>query len=189
MAQWETDTTFRCPPVAQSVWHARAGHPVFEYEFARAAAGREALGSTHAAETSHVFGTLTLGVLGVGPPAKATDVDWRISEVMQGYWSNFAKTGNPSRDRCRSSLDAKPKVTWASGPEPRSEFELSAFNQLLRRRCLPQPVLDLQSGHSLELGHVVGDADRSHGARVRGDQHVVRTDRRPLLSSATRIAA
>ena len=96
MAQWETDTTFRCPAVAQSVWHARAGNPVFEYEFARVAAGREALGSTHAAETSHVYGTLDRGVFGVGPPAKATDVDWRVSEVMQRYWTNFAKTGDPN---------------------------------------------------------------------------------------------
>lgn len=60
------------------------------------AAGREALGSTHAAETSHVYGTLDRGVFGVGPPAKATDVDWRVSEVMQRYWTNFAKTGDPN---------------------------------------------------------------------------------------------
>ena len=31
MAQWDTDTTFRCSAVAQSVWHASAGNPVFEY--------------------------------------------------------------------------------------------------------------------------------------------------------------
>ena len=92
-AQWATDTSFRCSAVAQLIWHARAGNPAFEYEFTRVAAGREALGSTHAAEVSHVFGTLEHGVFGVGPPAKATDVDMRVSEVMQRYWTNFAKTG------------------------------------------------------------------------------------------------
>ena len=41
---------------------------------------------------------------------------------------------------------------------------------------LPQPVLD--SGRALaELGHVVGDAHRLDGARVRGDQQVMRADR------------
>jgi para-nitrobenzyl esterase len=97
--QWVTDTTFRCSAVTQLVWHARAKHPAFEYEFARAAAGREALGATHAAELSHLFGTLDRGVFGVGPPGpppKATDIDWRISEVMQLYWTNFAKNGDPN---------------------------------------------------------------------------------------------
>ena len=31
-----------------------------------------------------------------GPRAKATDVDARVSDVMQGYWTNFAKTGSPN---------------------------------------------------------------------------------------------
>jgi para-nitrobenzyl esterase len=39
---------------------------------------------------------LDRGVFGVGPPAKATEVDWRLSEVMQQYWTNFAKTGDPN---------------------------------------------------------------------------------------------
>ena len=95
-AQWATDTSFRCASVAQVLWHAKAGHTAYEYEFARVAAGREALGATHAAELSHVFGTLDRGVFGVGPPATATEVDVRVSEVMQQYWTNFAKTGNPN---------------------------------------------------------------------------------------------
>jgi len=45
----------------------------------------------------------------------------------------------------------------------------------------PQPVLNLQRGYPLELGHVVGDADSVDGARVRRNQHVVRADRRPSL--------
>ncbi len=95
-AQWATDTSFRCSAVLQLSWHTAAGNPAFEYEFARVAAGRESLGATHAAELSHVFGTLDLGVFGVGPPAKATDVDVLVSDVMQRYWTNFAKTGDPN---------------------------------------------------------------------------------------------
>src|SRR5262249_16067143 len=66
------------------------------FEFARVAAGREALGSTHASELPHVFGTLDLGVVGVGPLAKASDVDMRLSDVIQQYWTSLAKTGNPN---------------------------------------------------------------------------------------------
>jgi hypothetical protein len=54
------------------------------------------LGSTHGSELSHVFGTLDRGVVAVGPPAQATPVDRQLSEVMQQYWTSFAKTGNPN---------------------------------------------------------------------------------------------
>ncbi len=94
--QWATDTSFRCSAVAQLIWHAAAGNPSFQYEFARVPPGREALGSVHAAEISYVFGTLDRGLSGVGPPARATAMDTPISDVMQQYWANFAKTGNPN---------------------------------------------------------------------------------------------
>jgi len=94
--QWGTDSSFRCSTVAQTVWHAAAGNPAFEYEFVHAPPERAALGATHASELSHVFGTYQQGVIGVGPPARATDADTRLSDVMQRYWTNFAKTGDPN---------------------------------------------------------------------------------------------
>lgn len=95
--QWNTDTSFRCSTVAQLLWHSAAGNPAFEYEFARVPPGREALGSTHGLQHSYVFGTLDRGVrVFFGPPARPTAVDAQISEVMQQYWTNFAKTGNPN---------------------------------------------------------------------------------------------
>ncbi len=97
--QWGTDTSFRCGAVQQLIWHAAARNPAYEYEFARVPSGREALGSTHASEVSHVFGTLDRGVIGVGPPARATEIDTQISEVIQQYWANFAKTGDPNGGR------------------------------------------------------------------------------------------
>jgi para-nitrobenzyl esterase len=94
--QWATDSSFRCSTVAQAVWHAAAGNSAFEYEFVHAPPERAALGATHASELSHVFGTYQQGVIGVGPPARATDADTRLSDVMQRYWTNFAKTGDPN---------------------------------------------------------------------------------------------
>jgi para-nitrobenzyl esterase len=94
--QWRTDTSFRCGTIAQLVWHASAGNTVFEYEFARTPVGRESLGATHCTDVSYVFGTLAQGIWGVGPPARATAVDERLSDLMQQYWTNFAKTGDPN---------------------------------------------------------------------------------------------
>ena len=94
--QWATDSSFRCSTVAQAMWHAAAGNPAFEYEFVHVPMERAALGATHASELSHVFGTYEQGVIGVGPPAKATEADARVSDVMQRYWTNFAKTGDPN---------------------------------------------------------------------------------------------
>src|SRR5262249_28364510 len=49
------------------------------------------LGAYHSAEIEYVFGQLD----------SKTDATWRpadreLSEMMQKYWSNFAKTGNPN---------------------------------------------------------------------------------------------
>ena len=49
-AQWVVDTMYRCPAVAQASWHAAAGLPTYEYQFDRAAPGREAAGAVHGAE-------------------------------------------------------------------------------------------------------------------------------------------
>ena len=79
------------------MWHAAAGNPTFEYEFARTPAGREALGATHASDVSYLFGSLVdHGIGGVGPPVRATAADVQLSDTIQQYWINFAKTGNPN---------------------------------------------------------------------------------------------
>jgi para-nitrobenzyl esterase len=102
MAQWATDSQFRCGTVAQLIWHSRAGNTSYQYQFSRVAPGREAVGSAHAAELPYVFGTLSLAGRGVDAPKgkgnapqyDATDAT--VSSTMQQYWTNFAKTGNPN---------------------------------------------------------------------------------------------
>jgi len=84
-AEWVVDTMYRCPVVAQLAWHA-PGSPSFEYEFDRAAPGREALGAVHGTEVAYVFGALN---------PRYADADRAISSAMQQYWTNFAKTGSP----------------------------------------------------------------------------------------------
>jgi para-nitrobenzyl esterase len=89
-AQWVVDTMYRCPVVAELAWHASSGNPTWEYQFDRAAPGREALGAVHGAEVPYVFGTLDSAA------AKYSEVDHTISNLIQQYWTNFAKTGNPN---------------------------------------------------------------------------------------------
>ncbi len=86
-AQWVVDAMYRCPVVAQLVWHAAAGNSGYEYQFDRAAPGREAAGATHGAEVSYVFGNLG---------ANYAAPDREISAAMQQYWTNFAKNGDPN---------------------------------------------------------------------------------------------
>jgi len=86
-AQWVVDTMYRCPVVVQLNWHAAAGNTGYEYQFDRAAPGREAAGSTHGAEVSYVFGNLS---------ANYAAADRDISSAIQQYWTNFAKTGDPN---------------------------------------------------------------------------------------------
>jgi para-nitrobenzyl esterase len=66
-------------------------HPAFLYYFDHRAPGSSS-GASHAAEIGYVFGNLSpLSWFGKG--AKA---DRDLSEMMMGYWVNFAKTGNPN---------------------------------------------------------------------------------------------
>ena len=94
--QWGTDTTFRCGAVAQLMWHVAARNPAYEYQFARLAPAREALGVMHGIEVGYVFGTLDTPMPLQGPAPHFTAVHEHISDVIQQYWTNFAKTGNPN---------------------------------------------------------------------------------------------
>jgi para-nitrobenzyl esterase len=92
MAQWATDSQFRCGTIAELVWHAGTGNPGYQFQFARAAPGREASGAAHGTEVPYVFGNL--GRAANSPKYDATDQ--RVSAAMQKYWANFAKTGDPN---------------------------------------------------------------------------------------------
>ena len=92
MAQWATDSQFRCGSVAELVWHTGAGNAGYQFQFSRAAPGREAAGAAHGTEVPYVFGTLGRGAN--APKYDATDR--QVSAAMQKYWTNFAKTGDPN---------------------------------------------------------------------------------------------
>jgi para-nitrobenzyl esterase len=95
MAQWATDSQFRCGTVAELIWHSRNGNRLYQFQFSRVPPGRESVGAAHGSEIPYVFGTLDAA--GVAPNAPKYDaVDKTVSDQMQQYWTNFAKTGDPN---------------------------------------------------------------------------------------------
>jgi len=134
-AQWVVDTMYRCPVVMQLAWHAAAGNPSYQYQFDRAAPGREALGATHGAELPYVLGLL-------GPRHGAVDHD--ISNAMQMYWTNFVTNGDPNGS---SSLPTWPRFTAAA----RGYVEFTDQGPVARQ-ALRKPYCDLYLDNVTRLG-------------------------------------
>jgi para-nitrobenzyl esterase len=91
--QWNADTEFHCPVATEALWHAAAHHPTFEYELDHAIPGQEAQGVLHSADLPYVFGSFpTSGNIS----GKFGPVDFQLADLMETYWTNFAKTGDPN---------------------------------------------------------------------------------------------
>ena len=84
-AQFGTDDGMRCEADAIAGWHSAIA-PTWQYEFT---AGSESRPPVHTAELRLVFGTF----LGGQEPYEGAG---KVSAVMQQYWTNFAKTGDPN---------------------------------------------------------------------------------------------
>jgi para-nitrobenzyl esterase len=95
--QLMTDTYFRCPAIMTSEWLTSKGGTVFLYQFEHPLPGTGSTSTRHSGELPYVFGWARKsgkGFMG----ATFSDADARLSEQMQLYWTNFAKTGNPNGD-------------------------------------------------------------------------------------------
>lgn len=87
--------------IAYSTWEwleaqVRTGDaPVYRYRFDLGSPGDPnhpaAIGAFHSDDIEYVFGTLDSR-----QGAKWRPEDYKLSELMQNYWTNFAKTGNPN---------------------------------------------------------------------------------------------
>jgi para-nitrobenzyl esterase len=71
---------------------AESGAPAYAYRFTRAAPGSDPIkvGAFHSAELAYVFGTQ------VSIDRPWSDRDRALSDQIEQYWTNFAKTGDPN---------------------------------------------------------------------------------------------
>ena len=82
--QFSTDTFMRCETVTIAGWHSAVA-PTYEYEFT---AGNAKHPAVHSGELDFVFGYLRDQA---SDPALS-----KLSDQMEVYWTNFAKTGDPN---------------------------------------------------------------------------------------------
>lgn len=112
--------------------HARNGYPTYRYLFSCGTRQfpLSMLGAHHACEIPFVF----------GKPANPNSDDERVVEVVQGYWLNFAKTGDPNGE----GLPVWPKYNLASDVlieiessvtirETHRNFQLDSVDKFIRR--------------------------------------------------------
>jgi len=124
--------------IAASTWEwiesqSKTGkQPIYRYRFDMTPFAKDLnaprLGAYHSAEIEYVFGQLD----------SKTDVTWsdsdrQVSEMMQKYWSNFAKNGNPNG----AGLPSWPMYTPTDGwPVMHLTAQPSAHKDDLRERYL-----------------------------------------------------
>ena len=81
-------------------------------------------GATHADEIGYVFGGGPMGVPPGAPPPPRTAADDVLIQQFQGYWTNFAKTGDPNGPglpRWPAFTQASPQVMNIAPTQPRPE--------------------------------------------------------------------
>jgi len=109
------DMLMACPIGALGALMNSAGQHAYVYEFDRSIPGKGQadLGAFHGLEVPFVFNAFD-------DPAwhwlPISDTDRELSNVMETYWTNFAKTGNPN------APDLPSWSAWKDGDEPYIDF-------------------------------------------------------------------
>ncbi|MEZ4403663.1 MAG: carboxylesterase family protein [Kofleriaceae bacterium] len=87
-----TDARFVCPSreIADGV-RANQSQPVFRYFFTYRAS---LLGAVHGVDVPYVFGTFSAIIVN-GQPYQPSATDLALSAAIQGYWTRFARAGDP----------------------------------------------------------------------------------------------
>jgi para-nitrobenzyl esterase len=123
------------------------GAPTYMYQFGfvpAPARQRSPYGAGHGSEVSFVFNTLNARW---GNQGEATADEKELARVMNTYWTNFAKTGNPNGknvpawpiydNKIEAILDVELKGTPVSKPDPRkARFDVieKAFKNRTRQQ-------------------------------------------------------
>jgi para-nitrobenzyl esterase len=96
LTKFNTDWVWGEPARMTARAFVKKGAPAYIYQFGYvpiAARARAPYGAGHGSEVSFVFNTLHARW---GAPAEATPEEKELARIMNSYWANFAKTGNPN---------------------------------------------------------------------------------------------
>lgn len=106
-----SDAVFSEPARRLARLHAAAGHPAYIYRFDISSPDNPEPhgGATHAIERPYVFGTLPL------LPYPVRKVDEDASRAMIGYWTSFARSGDPN---------GVGRPEWPTAEEPQTRLML-----------------------------------------------------------------
>jgi para-nitrobenzyl esterase len=116
--QASNDILMACPVGAEAALVTANGGRAFVYKFDRSVPGKgeSKLGAFHGLEIPYVFDTFAVRSWRWLP---FSETDRKLSALMQTYWTNFAKTGNPN------SAGFPSWKPWSSADEPYLEFTQS----------------------------------------------------------------
>jgi para-nitrobenzyl esterase len=119
------------------------GAPVYVYQFGYVPASaqqRSPYGAGHGSEVSFVFNTLNARW---GNPGEATPEEKELARIMNSYWVNFAKTGNPNgtglpnwpvyNNQHQNMLDVELDGKIISKPDPR-KARLDVIEKVMKNR-------------------------------------------------------
>ena len=136
--QASNDILMACPIGAVAALASNAGQRVYVYKFDRSIPGKgEAdLGAFHGLEVPYVFNTFEDRVWRWLP---FTEVDHKLSHMIEVYWTNFAKTGDPN------ATGLTPWPRWQSSGEPYLEFNQDG--SAAARRNFSPPFCHLSADH------------------------------------------
>ncbi|WP_158752039.1 carboxylesterase/lipase family protein [Acidobacterium sp. S8] len=125
--QASNDIVAACPIGAEAALTTSAGQRAFVYRFDRSVPGEgeSALGAFHSLELPYVFGTFEARTFS-WLPFDATD--HKLSDLMQSYWTNFARSGDPNGPGLPHwpawDIGQEPYITFSQGGDgvPQQDF-------------------------------------------------------------------